>query len=199
MKKCSFLALVVFILSSSEINAQGFHLGIKAGTNGAEITGRSFNSGFQWGFSVGGYAELNITGKWGLQPELVYNQVNSQTSANFNTIINTPDNVGITNRSFTLNYINIPVLLSYKFLPVLTFQVGPQFGILMNTSQNITSNGKNPFKTSDFAGVVGAQVNLMKVKFGLRYTYGFTNINNVNDVDTWKNQNIQAYIGLRLF
>jgi Outer membrane protein beta-barrel domain len=200
MKKGRFLALAVFILSVSQTKAQGLHIGIKAGTNGSQITGRSFTSGFQWGFNVGAFAELNITSKWGLQPELDYNQVNSQTSNDFNTIVNeSSGNVGLVNRSFTLNYLNIPVLLNYRFLPILSFQLGPQFGVLMSTSQNITSNGKSPFKTSDFGVAAGAQLNLIKFKIGLRYVYGLTNINNVTSNDSWNNQNIQAYIGLRIF
>ncbi len=37
MKKLCFLVFAVFIFSVSGIQAQGFHLGIKAGTNLSEI------------------------------------------------------------------------------------------------------------------------------------------------------------------
>jgi hypothetical protein len=79
--------------------------------------------------------------------------------------------------------------------------VGPQFGILMNTSQNIVANGEKAFKSGDFSMVGGAQVNLGAIKLGARYIYGLTNmaeIKDINNVDTWKNQNFQLYFGLRI-
>jgi hypothetical protein len=195
MKKVSFLVFAVIVLFASRTNAQGFHLGIKAGTNLAKIDGRSFDQGFKWGFTAGAFAELNFTSKWGIQPELLFNQTNTQTADNFNDIYQQ----GINTRSVKLNYLSIPILLSYKPIPLLSLQIGPQFGILMNTNQNITTNGSNAFKSGDFSMVGGAQVNLGGFKAGARYIIGLSNIDNVTDVDTWKNQNIQLYVGLRIF
>lgn len=194
MKKVCFLVLIVSILSASRIQAQSFHFGVKAGTNLSQISGRSFNEGFQWGFSAGAFAEVNFNSKWGIQPELLFNQTKTQTASDFNEVYNE----GFNSTSVNLNYLNIPILLSYKIIPILSIQVGPQFGILMNTSQNITSNASNAFKSGDFSIVGGAQVNLGGFKAGARYVSGLTNIDNVTSVDTWKNQNFQLYIGFRI-
>ncbi len=197
MKKVSFLLIFIFIFSFHESQAQGFHLGGKIGTNISQITGRSFDQGFQWGFSAGAFAELNFTSKWGIQPELLFNQTQTQTASNFNDVYEE----GINNRNVSLNYLSIPVLLSWKIIPLLSIQVGPQFGILMNTSQNITANGVDAVKNGDFSMVGGAQLNLGGLRVGARYVYGFTDINNLpppGSVDTWKNQNFQLYIGIRI-
>ncbi len=194
MKKVCFLVFAVFILSASRMQAQSFHFGIKAGTNLSQITGRSFDQGFQWGFSAGAFAELNFTSKWGIQPELLFNQTKTQTASDFNEVFYE----GFNSTSVSLNYLSIPILVSYKIIPVLSIQVGPQFGILMSTSQDITSNASKAFKSGDFSMVGGAQVNLGGFKAGARYVYGFTNLDNVTNVDTWKNQNIQIYIGFRI-
>lgn len=197
MKKTGFLVFTIFILSFSESRAQGFHIGGKIGTNISQMTGRSFDQGFQWGFSAGAFAELNFTGKWGIQPELLFNQTKTQTASDFNDVYSQ----GINSRDVSLNYLSIPILLSYKIIPILSIQLGPQFGILMNTSQNITSNASNAFKSGDFSMVGGAQVSLGAIKLGARYIYGITNladIKEINNVDTWKNQNFQIYFGLRL-
>ena len=197
MKKASFL-LIAFVFSFSLSRAQGFHLGGKIGTNISQITGRSFDQGFQWGFSAGAFAELNFTSKWGIQPELLFNQTQTQTASNFNDVYEE----GINSRSVSLNYLSIPILLSWKIIPLLSIQVGPQFGILMNTSQNLTTNGVNALKSGDFSMVGGAQLNVGGLKVGARYIYGFSDINNLpppGDVDTWKNQNFQLYVGLRIF
>ncbi len=195
MKKVSMLVFAVLVLSASYTQAQGFHLGIKGGTNLSEINSRSFNNGFQWGFSAGAFTELNFTSKWGLQPELLFSQTNTQTANNFNDIYLN----GINSQNVSLNYMNIPVLLSWKPIPLLSIQLGPQFGILMNTSETITTNGSNAFKSGDFSVVGGAQVNLGGFIAGARYVSGVTDINNVTSADTWKNENFQLYIGLRIF
>jgi hypothetical protein len=195
MKKVSMLVFAVFVLSVSHIRAQGIHLGVKAGTNLSEINSRSFDNGFQWGFSAGAFAELNFTSKWGLQPELLFSQTNTQTANNFNDIYLN----GINSQNVSLNYMTIPVLISWKPIPLLSFQLGPQFGILMNTSETITGNGANAFKSGEFAVVGGAQVNLGGFVAGARYVSGVTDINNVTSADTWKSENIQLYIGLRIF
>jgi hypothetical protein len=195
MKKTGFLVFTVFLLSVVQGHAQGFHLGGKIGTNIAQLTGRSFDQGFQWGFSAGAFAELNFTSKWGIQPELLFNQTQTQTASNFNDVYEE----GINSRNVSLNYLSIPILLSYKIIPLLSIQVGPQFGILMSTSQNITDPVVNAFKSGDFSMVGGAQLNLGPVKFGARYIYGMTNLNDVTNTDTWKNQNFQLYFGLRIF
>src|ERR1700722_3608306 len=172
MKKVCFLVLFISILSVSGIRAQSFHFGIKAGTNLSQITGRSFNDEFQWGFSAGAFAELNFTSKWGIQPELLFNQTKTQTASDFYQVYNE----GFNSTSVSLNYLSIPILASYKILPLLSIQVGPQFGILMNTSQTITSNASNAFKSGDFSMVGGAQVNIGGFKAGARYVYGLTDI-----------------------
>jgi|SRR5450432_2152338 hypothetical protein len=199
MKKLSFLVIAVFVFSISRVHAQGFHLGIKAGTNISQLTGRSFDEGFQWNFMAGAFAELNFTSKWGIQPELLFSQTSTQTASDFNDVYDQ----GINSRGVKLNYLSIPILLTYKLpLPIISLQAGPQFGILMNTSDNITTNTSNAFKTGDFSMVVGAQVNLGPFKGGARYVYGFTNvaeISSIKSVDSWKTRTIQLYVGLRIF
>ncbi len=199
MKKLIFLTIAVFIISVSNIQAQGFHLGIKAGTNVAEMTGRSFDEGFQWNFMAGAFAELNFSHHWGIQPELLFSQTTTQTASDFDDVYEE----GINSRGVKLNYLTIPILLTYKLpVEIISLQAGPQFGILMNTSDNITTNAGNAFKSGEFSMVLGAQVNLGGFKGGARYIYGFTNvadISSIESVDSWKSRTIQLYIGLRIF
>lgn len=199
MKKSGLLAIAIFALSLSKTQAQGFHLGIKGGTNISQLTGRSFDEGFQWNFMAGAFAELNFTSKWGIQPELLFSQTSTQTASDFTAVYEQ----GLNERNVKLNYLSIPILLTYKLpLPIISLQVGPQFGILMNTSENITGNGVNAFKSGDFSMVIGAQVNLGPFKGGARYVYGFTNvadISSIKSVDSWNTRTIQLYVGLRIF
>jgi hypothetical protein len=194
MKKVFVLLLVVFFCTY--IHAQGLHLGIKAGTNNSLLTGNSFNDGFNWSFMAGAFAEVNFTSRWGIQPEVLFSQITSQTASNFNDAYSE----GINSKEIKLQYLNIPILLTYKLpLPILSLQLGPQFGTLLNNNSSITTSGINAFKSGDFSMVAGAQVNLLMFKGGIRYVYGFTNINNINDADTWKTRTIQLYAGIRIF
>jgi hypothetical protein len=199
MKKTGFFIIAIFAFSIFRIHAQGLHLGIKAGTNISQLTGRSFDDGFQWNFMAGAFAEINFTSKWGIQPELLFSQTSTQTASDFTAVYEQ----GLNERDVKLNYLSIPILLTYKLpLPIISLQAGPQFGILMNTSQNITGNGVNAFKNGDFSMVLGAQVNLGPFKGGARYVYGFTNvadISSIKSVDSWKTRTMQLYVGLRIF
>jgi hypothetical protein len=195
MKKIICL-LVISSFSCSYLQAQGLHIGIKAGSNNSLLTGNSFKDGFNWSFMAGAFAEVNITSRWGIQPEVLFSQVNSQTASDFSDAYSE----GVNSKNIKLQYLNIPILLTYKLpLPVLSLQLGPQFGNLLNNNSSITTNGKNAFKSGDFSMVIGAQVNLLMFKGGIRYVYGFTNINNVTDADSWKTRTIQLYVGLRIF
>jgi len=194
MKKASLFFIAVLFISSGTLFAQGFHIGVKGGTNLAKIDGRSFDQGFKWGFSAGGFAEINFTSNLGIQPEVLFSQTKTRTADDFNTVYDQ----GIYSRNVSLNYLSIPVLLSIRPVPLLSILVGPQYSILMNTSDNILSTGKQAFKSGDFSVVGGAQLNLGGFKAGARYVIGLNNIDDVGDRDKWKNQNIQLYIGFRI-
>ena len=71
MKKVFFSLVIIFSLTQTVSHAQGFHLGIKAGTNNTLLTGNSFSGGFNWNFMAGAFAEINFTSKWGIEPELL--------------------------------------------------------------------------------------------------------------------------------
>jgi hypothetical protein len=194
MKKASLFLTVALVISSGALFAQGFHIGVKGGVNMTKIDGQSFDNGFKWGISAGGFAELNFTKHLGIQPELLFNQTSTKTASNFSDIYHE----GIPDRDVTLNYLSIPILLALKPSPVLSILLGPQFGIKLSESENISLAASNAFKSGDFSVVGGAQLNLGGFKLGARYVIGLNNLNDLNDNYKWKNQNVQLYIGLRI-
>jgi hypothetical protein len=196
LKYLRIVFLCIALSSVSATRAQGLHLGIKAGTNNSLLKGNSFSDGFNWNFMVGAFAELNITSHWGIQPEVLFSQITSQTAENFSDFYSE----GANSKNIKLQYLNIPILLTYRLpLPILSLQLGPQFGKLLNDNYSLTANGKQAFKSGDFSMVIGAQVNLLMFKGGIRYVYGFTNINDITNADSWKTRTIQLYAGIRIF
>ena len=179
-----------------QVRAQGFHLGIKAGANLFKIDGESFSQEFKFGYSVGAFSEINFTSSWGIQPELLFSQTNYRTGDSFSAIY--PN--GVSDVEGKLRYLSIPVLLSFRPIPFLSLQAGPQFGILLNQDEHLVANAQDAFKKGDVSLVGGAQLNLSALKIGARYVVGLNNINNVQSSDiNWKNQGWQVYAGFRIF
>ena len=194
MKKKLLVFFTAALLVSLSSLGQGFHLGIKAGANGLKVDGLSFKDGFDYGYSLGGFAEINFSPKIGIQPEVVWNQTNFRTAEKFSDIY--PQ--GTSDVKGSLNYLSIPLILNYRPVKFLSLQAGPQFGILLNKDQSLFENGKEAFKHGDFSMLGGAQLNIGAIKVGARYVVGLTNINDIDNKDKWKNQGFQVYLGLRI-
>jgi hypothetical protein len=191
MKK-TFLSALAIIAFTSVTLAQGFHIGAKAGANLGKIDGESFSNEFKLGYQVGGFAEIDFTKGFGIQPELLWSQTNTK----------------ITDEVFTgwkpgqdihLNYLSIPILLRLNAGKLLTFNLGPQFSILTNNHKTTLGNVGDAFKNGDFAMVAGAQVNIGSLRVYGRYNIGLNDISNITESDKWKNQQVQFGIGLKVF
>lgn len=195
MKKKFLALLVIGIAFITTASAQGFHLGIKAGTNMLKIDDKSFKDEFKFGYNLGGFAEINFTKKFGVQPEVLWSQSSYRTATNIEEVIpGTKADVAV-----KLNYLQIPLLLNYRPVKFLSLQVGPQFGILIDQNNSMLQNGKDAFKKGDFSMLGGAQLNLGPLKAGARYVVGLTDINDISTQSKWKNQGFQLYAGLRIF
>lgn len=189
------LAITAFIFSGAQ--AQSFHLGIKGGANINKLTGKSFKDEFSFGYHLGGFAEIGISKKFSIQPEVLFNQVSQDTSSEFRQIYN--NLLSSSNRSnIKLNYLSIPVLLNYKPSSILSFQLGPQFGILIDQNQNLLQNGKEAFKKGDFSMLGGVQLQLSSFRVYGRYALGLSNLNDIDDQDKWKSQSFQIGVGLAI-
>ena len=194
MKLKSLALLTIASMLTSLSFAQGFHIGAKAGANILKIDGTAMKDEFKFGYNLGGFAELNFSEKWGIQPEVMWNQTNYRTANNFNEIY--PG--GKSDVEGKLNYLSIPVLLSFTPAKIISFQAGPQFGILLNKDKTLFVNGKEAFKSGDFSMLGGVQLNLGALKLGGRYVIGLANINDIDDREKWKNQGFQVYLGTRI-
>ncbi len=186
------LAIVLgFGISTSM--AQGFKAGIKAGADIHKLDGKAFKDEFSYGYHLGGFAVINLTHKWGIQPEVLFSQVNIDTSSSFSDVYDF-NSVSKVN----LQYLKIPILLNYSPNPFVTLQVGPQYSILMDKNTTLLKNGQNAFSNGDFSMVGGLQLNISKLRIYGRYGVGLNNINEIDNQDKWKNQNIQVGIGLNI-
>jgi hypothetical protein len=191
--KTKLLSLAVALCISQLMMAQ-FHLGVKAGANITKVDGKSFKEEFNYGYNVGGFAEIGLSPKFSFQPEVLFNQYSSTLDSNYKHIY---ENVITSDQSkVKLNYLTIPLLLDYKFLGPIHLQAGPQFGVLMNQDKNFLQNGEQAFKNGDFSMVMGAELRLAQLRVTGRYLIGLNNINDIDNQDKWKNQVIQLSLGI---
>ncbi len=194
MKAKSILFSIVLItVTATTTFAQGFHIGVKGGVNAFKLDGRSFTDEFKFAYNVGAFAEINFTKHFGIQPEVLWSQTNFRTATDFEQIV--PN--GFNSVKGSLNYLTIPILFSYRPSKIISFQLGPQFGYLINQT-TIAEIANDAFKKGDFSMVGGVQLNLGGLKLGGRYFVGLNNISNVTNEDTWKNQGFQLYVGFRI-
>jgi hypothetical protein len=193
--KTRFSLLIACVILAQVASAQ-FHIGIKAGSNITKIDGKSFKDEFRYSYLLGGFAEIGLGGKLGLQPEVIYNQYQSKVDSNFKNIYNNVVNQSASG-DIKLNYLSIPVMLNYK-LGLITLQAGPQFGILLDQNKTLLQNGKEAFDKGDFSMAGGAQIKLSKLRVSGRYVVGLNNINDIDKQDQWKSQAIQLSVGLAL-
>jgi hypothetical protein len=193
MKK--FILLALTICFNFGLKAQGFKIGVKAGSNITDVSGLQFKDGFNYGYHAGVFSEIMFSKYIGIQPEALWSQTNL-TSANTISAIYQPS-LG-TLRSIELTYLSIPVLLNIRPTKLITLQAGPQFGILVDKTQTATANAGNAFKNGDLSMVGGVQFNLFKLKFYGRYLAGLSNINDLSNQDKWKSKTYQLGVSLAL-
>jgi hypothetical protein len=202
MKKVLVLSIIVLGLHFGA-SAQGFSLGVTGGANLSKINSASFNDGFKTGYLAGAYAQLRFGKHWGLQPEVLFMQSQVYTDNNFNQLygsqLTDPGNF----KNIHLDYLGIPVLLTYRILGIIDLQAGPQFSILMNKDNSLLQNGQNAFKGGDVTLLAGAEVHILRLRVYARYGWGLGDVNNistseVSNSDTWKNQSVQLGVGINI-
>src|SRR5215208_6515954 len=194
--KTKLSVLFVCVLLAQATMAQ-FHLGIKGGANITKVQGKAFRDEFRYGYHLGGFAEIGLGGKLSIQPEVLFNQLQTRVDSSFKNVYTGA--LSFSNyRDVKLNYLSIPIMRNYKLGSLLSLQAGPQFGILMDQSKNLLQNGKEAFKNGDLALTGGAQIHISKIRLTGRYFVGIADINDIGDQSKWKTQGFQLSLGLAL-
>ncbi len=130
MKKLMVMAAVA-VFGFSQIQAQdGIQFGVKGGVNFAKITGDDVeNADGRTGIHFGGVAEIPVSEKFSVQPELLYSQQGLQE-----------DVVG-GERKLKLDYLNVPVMAKFYVADGFAIEAGPQFGFNVNAKAEAQIEG----------------------------------------------------------
>ncbi|MFM2117601.1 MAG: hypothetical protein RL316_791, partial [Bacteroidota bacterium] len=191
--RVSILLIASALLISFHSNGQ-FHVGVKAGANVTKVDGKSFKDEFKSGYMLGGFAEIKLSKKLYVQPELLINQYNTRLDTNYNNLVGNIFN-GLT--SVKLDYLSIPILLNYRMGGgFISLQAGPQYGVLIDKNNSILQNTGNAFRNGDLSLLGGVQVKAGAFRINGRYFVGLSNINDITNDSKWKNQGFQLSVGL---
>jgi opacity protein-like surface antigen len=165
MKK--IILSVVAVLAFGFTNAQGVKFGVKAALNVSTLTGDVDDASSLVGFQVGGFAEIKVSEKFAVQPELMFSTQGSESEG----------------ENFNLDYINIPVMAKYYVAKSFSVEAGPQIGFLV--SAEIDGEDVKDFVSStDFSFNFGAGYDFTEnLSAGLRYNLGLTNVYDVDISD----------------
>lgn len=172
MKKLTILSLAVLSFTTTKAQIQ---FGLKAGANFSTVTGATDGQSASTliGFNGGILVRLHLNSSWAIQPEALYSGQGAKYSGNSGS--------GTVNNA----YINVPIMLTYSLPLGLSFQAGPQIGILMSAKDNsggITTDVKPAYKSTDISVAMGAAFTTpFKLGFDARYNLGLTNIQNAQN------------------
>lgn len=197
MKKLLFVCAAILMLTPAIMAQPGIHIGVKAGANMTKIDGEGYNQAFQFNYYIGPFLQLQLTKGFGIQPEVLFTQSSSQTGSKFSDIY-TQFGTEYNNHDIKLNYLTIPIMANINLSRSLILQLGPQYGILMNSHESLVQNGKDAFKDGDFSAAAGLWLNLpLGLSVSGRYVIGISNIQNLPESQKWNSQSIQLGVGFR--
>ena len=197
MKKLILIASFIALGTTAAKAQDTFHFGVKGGVNFANIAGDdSRDQDSRTAFYAGLVAELPISEKFSIQPEVLYSaQGSTIATIDQDNIFDVDDNT-----EYQLDYIQVPLLAKIYLVDGLSLQAGPSFNFLVNEEIDYepTNNGgdinivdgANDFEFGTAAGLEYQFDNGLFIQG--RYTRGFTKIyDNVNAY----NYAIQAGVG----
>lgn len=176
-------------------------LGFKAGVNFSNVydqQGQDFVAEGKSGFAAGAFVAIPIGKVFGIQPEVMYSQKGYKATGKI---------LGLNyDYSKTATYLDIPLLLQVKPIPMLSLVAGPQFSYLLSTknefngsssTSNEASINSDNYKKNIFGFVVGADVNIDHFLLSGRagWDVSKSDVDGNSSSPRYKNQVIQLAVG----
>lgn len=200
MKNLLLFSLFSMLMSLSY--AQNVSFGLKAGLTSSDwrISSASMDEVYlsRSSMHAGAFVNLNISKRFSLQPEVIYNI----TGAKINNIDVTNRAAGSSDLLYDLQYVNVPIMTRFKFNNNIHLEFGPQLGILIKANANFEGENfdiSDELEKMDLGIGAGAGYEFENgIFFNARYVYGMSNIVRDLGQDDWiKNNVLQFSTGYR--
>lgn len=194
------IAFCLPIVSFAQPGPLDINVGLKAGMNFTRMSGSTWTGGYRSGILAGAFGSVGIKKIGGQIEALVSTTTITGEGQNFQNqglLIFPADSAEI--GSFSATYLSVPILLNLRVFGNATLQLGPQYTALLSVrdkDQFLNISPEDIFNPSDFAGVVGVQLNLpLNIHAGARYVFGFNDQNLSSVGESWKLSSIQVSLG----
>ncbi len=196
MKKALYLLLAVSFLLSSCASTE--RVPVRLGFNYNDVVGKEVES---WcgstGFHLGGGIGFLLCDSWTLQPEVLF----SKQGSDYKEVYSEGEFTEEFSGTYTLNYLNVPVMAQYEVFDGFALEAGPQVGFLLSANEDEDGIGEEDItdevKGVDFGAVVGANYTFNNgINVGARYNLGLTDFNDRADFGDvkWKNSVIMLTV-----
>lgn len=210
MKKILLFALLfgttIYSNAQDTDYSEQLHFGLKLGTNYSNVydtKGEEFTADAKFGLATGAFLVIPIGTFFAIQPELLLSQKGFKGSG---TLLGSPYTL-----KRTTNYLDIPILVSFRPIKQITILAGPQYSYLMSQKDEFTYGAtsidqekefKNDnFRKNTFCFLGGVDVNINHLVVGGRL--GWDVLDNKGDgtsnTPRYKNAWYQLTLGYRFF
>ncbi len=174
-----------------------FRFGARGGVNINKISGQSYKQGFNYNFQAGVFLQFNFSSRFGLQPEVNFVQTSAEFSDDPSDIYDDLFRDGSQKKS-KMNYLEVPLLLNINVgeSKRVKLQIGPAYGGLLKQTIDSLKNNGNIYKNGEWAAIGGIWIQIPFVNLGARYKLGLTELNGIDNRQSWKSQSIQVFVGI---
>ncbi|MDD2281557.1 MAG: porin family protein [Bacteroidales bacterium] len=200
----TFMFGSMFAQKNSADFREKLSFGVKAGVNLSNVydsQGEQFNADSKLGLAAGVFVALPLGKYFGIQPEILFSQKGYKGSG---SILGSDYSF-----SYTSNYIDVPLLLAFKPISLITIVAGPQYSFLIKDNytfnsalinvdqENVFENDNIRKNTLSFLG--GIDFNLNRIVIGTRVGWDLqaNKGDGTSETPRYKNIWYQATIGFR--
>jgi len=200
----TFMFGSIFAQKSSADLREKLSFGVKAGANLSNVydsQGEQFNADPKLGLAAGVFVSLPLGKYFGIQPEILFSQKGYKGSG---SILGSDYSF-----SYTSNYIDVPLLLAFKPISLITVVVGPQYSFLVKDNYAFNSALINVDQEYEFENdnirkntlsiLGGIDFNLNSIVIGTRVGWDLqaNKGDGTSETPRYKNIWYQATIGFR--
>ncbi len=176
--------------------------GVKAGMN---VSSLSKDEGLddqksKIGFNAGVFANIPIASSFSIQPEVLYSQYGEKSEY---TVLGNKYSA-----STKLDYVAVPVMFQYNFVPNFYLEAGPEFGLMVSATNKIkneqtgqstkSENYKDDLNTFNLGIGIGTGYYFTpNIGLTARYVAGATDIFKENNGDAVRNNTFQVGLAFK--
>jgi hypothetical protein len=202
------------LLFGDKLNSESVKFGLDGGLNYSDLSNSNSTQDYK-GFNLGFYFDILLkeNSNWYLHTGLLLKSPMGAEGLEVYSLDNPELDSTYKNGSIhrQLKYINVPLLMRYKFKNHLFVEAGPMLGVMVKATDvfyaTVNDDKDQSYKNNiydkcthfDLGGMAGVGYHLMKgngMNLGVRYYAGFMNILKDSSLDPQTNNSLYLYVSI---